>query len=62
MHALDPEGEWFPLGLIGQTIQSTHPDFDSRSFGCSKLSDLVEKAGRYQMRRVGAQVEVRRKD
>jgi len=62
MHALDPEGEWFPLGLIGQTIQSTHPDFDSRSFGCGKLSDLVEKAGRYQMRRVGAQVEVRRKD
>ncbi|MCA0206558.1 NYN domain-containing protein [Pararhodobacter sp.] len=62
MNALDPEGEWFPLGLIGQTIQSTHPDFDSRSFGCGKLSDLVEKAGRYQMRRVGAQVEVRRKD
>ncbi|MCB1388428.1 MAG: NYN domain-containing protein [Rhodobacteraceae bacterium] len=62
MNALDPEGEWFPLGLIGQTVQSTHPDFDSRSFGCSKLSDLVEKAGRYQQRRVGAQVEVRRKD
>lgn len=62
MNALDPEGEWFPLGLIGQTIQSTHPDFDSRSFGCGKLSDLVEKAGRYQLRRVGAQVEVRRKD
>ncbi|WP_127108591.1 NYN domain-containing protein [Pararhodobacter zhoushanensis] len=62
MQALDPEGEWFQLGLIGQTIQATHPDFDSRSFGCSKLSDLVEKAGRYEMRRNGAQVEVRRRD
>ncbi|MCW1933373.1 NYN domain-containing protein [Pararhodobacter zhoushanensis] len=62
MQALDPEGEWFQLGLIGQTIQATHPDFDSRSFGCSKLSDLVEKAGRYELRRNGAQVEVRRRD
>ncbi|PWE30176.1 NYN domain-containing protein [Pararhodobacter marinus] len=62
MQALDPEGEWFPLGLIGQTIQSTHPDFDSRSFGCGKLSELVEKAGRYEIRRNGAQVELRRRD
>ncbi len=62
MHALDPEGEWFPLGLIGQTIQATHPDFDSRSFGCAKLSDLVQRAGRYETRRVGAQVELRRRD
>lgn len=62
MQALDPEGEWFPLGLIGQTIQATHPDFDSRSFGCAKLSDLVQRAGRYETRRVGAQIEVRRRD
>lgn len=62
MHALDPEGEWFTLGQIGQTIQASHPDFDSRSFGCSKLSDLITRAGRYETRRVGAQVEVRRRD
>jgi len=62
MQALDPEGEWFPLGLIGQTIQATHPDFDSRSYGCSKLSELVERSGRYEIRRTGAQVEVRRRD
>lgn len=62
MQALDPEGEWFPLGLIGQTIQATHPDFDSRSFGCAKLSDLVQRAGRYETRRVGAQIEARRRD
>lgn len=62
MQAIDPEGEWFPLGLIGQTIQATHPDFDSRSFGCAKLSDLVQRAGRYETRRVGAQIEARRRD
>jgi len=62
MMAIDPEGEWFPLGLIGQTIQASHPDFDSRSFGVAKLSDLVEKAGRYEIRRDGAQVQVRRRD
>lgn len=62
MQALDPEGEWFPLGLIGQTILASHPDFDSRSFGCAKLSDLVQRAGRYETRRVGAQIEARRRD
>lgn len=62
MQALDPEQEWFPLGLIGQTIQASHPDFDSRTYGCAKLSDLVERSGRYQIRRSANAVEMRRRD
>jgi len=62
MQAIDPDQEWFPLGLLGQTIQANHPEFDSRTYGCAKLSDLVERAGRYRVRRNGNQVEVSRID
>jgi len=62
MQAIDPEQEWFPLGLLGQTIQANHPDFDSRTYGSAKLSDLVQRAGRYEIRRGANVVEVRRKD
>ncbi|MCB1405945.1 MAG: NYN domain-containing protein [Rhodobacteraceae bacterium] len=62
MQAIDPEQEWFPLGLLGQTIQANHPDFDSRTYGCAKLSDLVQRAGRYEIRRSANVVEVRRRD
>lgn len=62
MQALDPEQEWFPLGVLGQAIQANHPDFDSRTYGCAKLSDLVQRAGRYDLRRSANVVEVRRKD
>lgn len=62
MQAVDPEQEWFPLGVLGQAIQANHPDFDSRTYGCAKLSDLVQRAGRYDIRRSPNVVEVRRKD
>ena len=62
MQALDPEKEWFALGVLGQAIQASHPDFDSRTYGSAKLSDLVQRAGRYDIRRSANSVEVRRKD
>ncbi|MCB1394899.1 MAG: NYN domain-containing protein [Rhodobacter sp.] len=62
MQAIDPDQEWFPLGQLGQAIQANHPDFDSRTYGCAKLSDLIERAGRYRLRRNGNQVEVSRID
>lgn len=62
MDKIDPEGEWYPLGLIGQTITAAHPDFDTRSFGFRKLSDLVTKLSAFELRRRGNDIEVRRLD
>ena len=62
MDKLDPEGEWFPLGLIGQTITAAHPDFDTRTYGCKKLSDLVTQLKQFEMRREGNAIELRRLD
>jgi len=62
MDKVDPEGEWFPLGLIGQTITAAHPDFDTRTYGFRKLSDLVGQLRQFEMRRKGNAIEVCRLD
>jgi uncharacterized LabA/DUF88 family protein len=59
MQAIDKDQEWFPLGPLGQKITTNHPDFDSRTYGCAKLSDLIRKAGEFETRTSGNQLEVR---
>ena len=51
MRTIGGEDEWYSLGQIGQFIVAANPDFDTRSYGSSKLSDLVAKTGRFEMRR-----------
>jgi uncharacterized LabA/DUF88 family protein len=48
---LDDEGGWVPLGRVGQRLAALASDFDPRTYGESKLSDLVEKAGSFESRR-----------
>jgi hypothetical protein len=42
MQSIDPDGEWFHLGQIGQYMVRADPDFDSRTYGAAKLSDLIQ--------------------
>ncbi|MEI4471646.1 NYN domain-containing protein [Frigidibacter sp. MR17.24] len=51
MRAIDVEGEWFNLGQVGQYIAQANPDFDVRSYGVSKFSDLVRKTDRFEVKR-----------
>lgn len=41
MDSISQEDEWFSLGQIGQYITAANPDFDTRSYGKRKLSDLI---------------------
>ncbi len=41
LDALDSEGGWVGLGALGQFLVRADPDFDSRTFGHKKLSDLI---------------------
>ena len=45
------EGEdgWAALGAVGKQLFSLAPDFDSRTYGASKLSDLVRKANVFEV-------------
>ncbi len=51
MATIDQDDEWFSLGPLGQYITAANPDFDSRNYGCAKLSDLMRTAGPFEVRK-----------
>ncbi len=60
MRAIDPEGEWYSLGQIGQFITQANPDFDTRTYGAAKLSDLMRKLPRFEVQHgPGGQLQAR---
>lgn len=63
MDSLDQEDDWYALGPLGQYITASNPDFDVRTYGKKKLSDLVQEIGVLETRRSsGNQLLVRRID
>lgn len=63
MDAIDQDDEWFTLGQIGQFITAANPDFDTRSYGKRKLSDLIATLKIFETKRGdGNQILVRRLD
>ena len=63
MDAIDQDDEWFTLGQIGQYISAATPDFDTRSYGKRKLSDLIASLKVFETKRgEGNQILVRRLD
>ncbi|HID68116.1 MAG TPA: NYN domain-containing protein [Roseibacterium sp.] len=63
MEGIDQEDEWYALGPIGQYMTAANPDFDTRTYGKRKLSDLVESLKMLEVKRgQGNQILVRRLD
>ncbi|KIC15510.1 MULTISPECIES: NYN domain-containing protein [unclassified Leisingera] len=63
MDAIGQEDEWFTLGQIGQYITAAFPDFDTRSYGKRKLSELIATLKLFETKRgEGNQILVRRLD
>ena len=62
MDKIEQEDDWYTLGQIGQYITADNPDFDTRSYGKRKLSDLVQELKRFETKRVGNQLHIRRVD
>lgn len=48
---LDDGDGWVALGRIGQRLPELSSDFDPRTYGCARLSDLVEKSGAFEIDR-----------
>jgi uncharacterized LabA/DUF88 family protein len=48
--ASDDDG-WAPLAGVGQILTNQRPDFDSRTYGYSRLSDLVEATTLFDLER-----------
>jgi len=63
MEKVDQEDDWYPLGRLGQQIQADYPDFDTRTYGKRKLSDLVADLKVFESKKgPGNQLLVRRVD
>jgi len=63
MDSIDQDSEWFNLGTLGQQIIAANPDFDTRSYGKKKLSDLVADVKTLETKRAeNNQLLVRRID
>lgn len=63
MEAIGQEDEWYALGQLGQYITAANPDFDTRSYGKRKLSDLVADLKVFETKTgPGNQILVRRVD
>lgn len=60
MRAIGGDEEWYSMSQIGQFITQANPDFDTRSYGAAKLSDLIKKTGRFEVQHgPGGQLTVR---
>lgn len=46
---METEDGWVPLGAVGTQLANLASDFDPRTFGCRKLSDLVRKTGAFDV-------------
>ena len=63
MDGIDQEEDWYNLSRLGQKMVAAQPDFDTRTYGRKKLSDLVRDLKIFEVRRgAGNQLEIRRID
>ncbi|MCI2399467.1 NYN domain-containing protein [Aliiroseovarius subalbicans] len=62
MDKINQDDDWYELGQIGTAITADNPDFDTRTYGKRKLSDLVKELKRFETRHVGNQLHLRRVD
>lgn len=56
---LDNPNGWYALGAVGARLAVLMPDFDPRTYGCSKLLTLIEKSEMFEVRRDNLMVHIR---
>ncbi|MEL7206050.1 MAG: NYN domain-containing protein [Pseudomonadota bacterium] len=62
MEKINSDDDWYTLGQLGQYITRDTPDFDPRTYGKKKLSDLITGLSRFETKKIGTQLHVRRVD
>ena len=47
---MDEDGDgWVSVGGLGDRLRNAYPDFDQRTYGHAKLSDLIRATGRFDV-------------
>ncbi len=55
------DDEWYLLTRIGSQLVASHPEFDSRTYGSAKLSNLIEATGAYEIDKSNGPLRIRKK-
>ena len=60
---MDEDGDgWVSVGGLGSRLRNVHPDFDQRTYGYAKLSDLIRATGRFDVQKAtGGALSIREK-
>ena len=63
MADIDDDEGWATVSAIGNRLRNAYPDFDQRTYGFAKLSDLIRATGQFQAQALvgGGSVRVRKK-
>jgi Fe-S-cluster formation regulator IscX/YfhJ len=56
---METEDGWVDLGAVGQQLANLPSDFDPRTYGFRKLSDLVRKTKAFEIDQVEGTMRVR---
>lgn len=51
MADIEDDGGWVTLAEVGQRLRNANPDFDTRTYGFAKLSELIANLGRFEIER-----------
>jgi hypothetical protein len=51
---MEGEDGWVPLAAVGSQLANLNPDFDPRTYGSRKLSDLIAKTGTFDVDNTGS--------
>jgi NYN domain/OST-HTH/LOTUS domain len=51
MKKIGIEEDSYSLGQLGQVLTQLYPDFDSRSYGSARLSELLKRTGRFDVQK-----------
>lgn len=61
LNQMDDVDGWYHLGAVGTRLAALMPDFDPRTYGCSKLVTLFEKTEAFDVTRKNLTVFIRPK-
>ena len=56
---MESDDGWVALGEVGRGLTNLAPDFDPRTYGSGKLSELVRKSNVFDMEPKGGSMRIR---
>ena len=59
MEKIEQDDDWYSLSALGKHIMAANSDFDTRTYGYKKLSELVGNLNQFEIRKIGTILSVK---